>query len=332
MDRKKIVVLGGDGVGPEVTRATVAVMRAVSDDLDFVDADIGMSSFEQREEYLPRETLDKIDRADAILFGAVTHPESDKTYRNPIVTLRKQLELYADVRHIFTIAPGLGAPDIDLILVRDNDEGSSNLKESEDLDGVTTTERIELLEFNRVCKIARRVAEEHKRKKITCVHRQDLYKKSGELVLKTFYDSMEGSKITANDEMIDEAIISLIRRPGDYDVMLGTTFHSDIIFNIMSTMAGGRHVMPSGSIGDKTCIFEPMHGALMELAGKNIVNPVSSILSGYMLLKTIGMEKEGLKIKNSVQKVLAQGGMTADLGGNLNTTEFTERVVKLCSR
>ena len=332
MDRKKIVVLGGDGVGPEVTRAAVAVMRAVSDELDFVDADIGMSSFEQREEYLPRETLDKIDRADAILFGAVNHPENDKTYRNPLVTLRKQLELYADVRHIFTMAPGLGTPGIDLVLVRENDEGSTNLKESEDLDGVTTTERIEVSEFQKVCRIARQVSEEHKRKKITCVHKDNLHKKSGELVIKTFYEVMEGSKITAQDELIDEVIINLIRRPGDYDVMLGTTFYSDMIFNVMSTMAGGRHVMPSGSIGDHISIFEPMHGALMELAGKNVVNPVSSILSGYMLLKTIGMEKEALKIKNSVQKVLSQGGMTADLGGSLNTTEFTEKVVKLCSR
>ena len=332
MDRKKVVVLAGDGVGPEVTRASVAVLKAVCNDLDFVDADIGMSSFEQREEYLPRETLDKIDRADAILFGAVTHPENDKTYRNPIITLRKQLELYADVRHIFTIADGLGTPGIDIILVRENDYGSANLRESEDLDGVTTTERIDVSEFSRVCRTARRVSEYHKRKKITCIHKQDIHKKSGELVLNTFYDSMKGSFVAADDELIDEVIINLIRRPSDFDVMVGTGFFSDMIFSVMSTMAGGRHVLPSGSIGDGVCIFEPMHGALMEMAGKNVVNPVSSILSGYMLLSTLGKEKEAQKIRNSVQKVLSQGGLTADLGGNLSTTEFTEKVIKLCSR
>ena len=332
MAKKRIVVLAGDGVGPEVTNAAVSVMRAVSDELEFVDADIGMSSFIEREDYLPRETLDKIDRADAILFGAVRHPENDKTYRNPIVTLRKQLELNADVRHIFRVAPNLGTADINIILVRENTEGLLDLKETEDLDGVTVTERTEIGNYRKVCNITRHIAENNKREKITCIHKRDLYKRTGEVLVNTFYDSMKGSKVVAEDELIDVALTSLIRRPQEFDVMVGTGLYSDIIFSVTSTMAGGRHILPSGSIGDNICIFEPLHGALVDLAGKNVVNPVSMILSSYMMLNTLGMGKEAQKIRNSVQKVLSQGGMTADLGGSLSTTGFTEKVVKHCSR
>lgn len=329
---KKIAVLPGDGVGPEVTAAAVSALDAVTGDLEMINADIGLDCFKRTGEYLPRETIDIIDEADAILFGTIMDPEHDKLYRNPLLTINKHLDLYINIRPAYRLAPDIGIEDVNMLVIRENTEGIVAVAESEDLDGMTVERRVSIKGCKRICRKARQIAEGRGRKKISCVHKADVLRLSDGLFLDTFYEEMEGTTVRIEDCLIDRVAADMILEPELYDTIVTLNLYGDIISEIASGLVGGSYLTPSGNLGDTKGLFLPMHEPHPELTGLNLVNPISSILSSSMMLEFLGMDDEAEKIKNAVMTAVRDGHRTEDLGGCLGTYEFTEKIAELCRR
>lgn len=326
----RIAVLPGDGIGPEVIAATVSVLDAVTDGLEMINADIGADCFKRTGEYLPRETLDVIDEADAVLLGTIEHPVGDRTYRNPVMMLKRQMDLYANIRPIVRIADDVGICDTDMIMVRENLEGVNSLAESEDLDGTTFERRVSIKNCKRICRIARAIGEARGREKVTCLHKADVLTLSDGMFRSIFYEEMDGSRLKAEDELVERAAARMIMSPRSLDVTVAMNLYGDVLSEVGSATVGGAHMTPSGNIGDSKGLFEPMHGAEPGNAGKDIANPISSMLSAAMMLDFLDMRRESGIIWDSVTAAVRGGIRPRDIGGTVGTYEFAGKVAELC--
>ncbi len=322
----KVAVLPGDGVGPEVIDATVRLLKLLRDDLELLHGDVGLNCHARRGEYLPQETLDLVAEADAVLFGAITTPLGDPDYRSPILQLRRELDLYANVRPLQRIHPSLGLVDLDAIIVRENSEGMYTQIEREDLEGVTLERRVSVRGSRRITRFARVLAERMDRKRVTCVHKANVLRRSDGLFRDIFYEEMEGSSLEARELLVDAAAAALVDRPHELDVMVTLNLYGDILSDEGSALTGGLGLSPSANVGAGVALFEPVHGSAPDIAGKGIANPSATMLSAVMMLEHLGMNDESEMLRKAVAGAIGDGARTRDLGGELNTVQFSEAV------
>lgn len=326
----RVAVLPGDGIGPEVIDAAEEALRVLAPDLEIVHGELGLDCYSRLGEYLPDETMTLLKESQAALFGAITSPIVANDYQSPILTIRKKMDLYANLRPVRNPAPGIGLKDIDVVIVRENTEGMYTGEETVYKEHIELARRVSRYACERICAFARNTGESMGRKKVSCVHKANVLRKSDGLFRDVFYTSMAGSTLSAEDALVDAVAAGLVTSPQFYDVIVTLNLYGDILSDEAAALAGGLGIAPSANLNERFGLFEPVHGSAPDIAGKGIANPTAAFLSTAMMLEFLGMKAEGTKLRSAVEEVLASGNRTRDLGGSLSTKEFGRLVVKRC--
>ncbi len=332
------MVAAGDGIGPEVVEATLYAMDGLGLDLELYIEPVGMAGVQERGAPITDETVEIARDMDAILFGAVEKPPPDVDYRSPLLTLRKELELYANVRparplvpthsRLGPVVPGGPVPQLDVVIVRENTEGLYVRREHVIEDGVMAERVITRKASERVHRFAFEWARAHGRTKVTCVHKANLLRRSDGLFLETFEEVARdiAADIEWSDMHVDAMAAAMVTDPGSQDVLVTPNLYGDILSDLAAGLCGGLGLAPSGSYGEDGALFEPVHGSAPDIAGQGIADPVACMLSGVMMLDHLGHPEAARRLEGAVLDALASGVSTPDLGGEHGTLGFAEEV------
>lgn len=322
---RKILALPGDGAGPDLISAAASVIAAATDDVEIAYGDIGLSAHNKTDRYLPQETLDLAAGSDAILAGIVSGRPQDPLYRDPLKTLKRQLNLSASIRKFYPLHEGIGHGDIDLIIITGNPDSLQNVIEKDSLDGVISEKIISIDMCRRLFALTMRMAEIKGRRSILCAHRSDLFPRSDRMFVDIFYKELAASEFIISDAEMDDTASRLATDPSSLDVIVSNEIYGSVLAGFAAGMVGGARLTPMGSIGDDVGMFEPMHRADDP---DSLRNPTSAILSGAMALDHIGMPCVGEAVRDAVRSVYRQGTVTPDVGGASTAKEFTNAVIK----
>ena len=328
----QICLLPGDGVGPEVVEQASQVLRALGLPLNFVSGEIGYGAYQKLGTPLPDDTLEKVRRADATLFGAVTTPPNIAGYFSAIIRLRQTLDLYANVRPCRSLPHASSRPGIRMVILRENTEDLySGIERVEDngnraISEMIITRRASAKILHKAFEMAR-AGGYHK---VTVVHKANVLRATCGLFLKVAQEiASEYPDLHMEEMLVDTCAMELIRDPGQFEVIVTTNLFGDILSDEASMLIGGLGVACSGNIGDQAAIFEPVHGSAPRLAGLHQANPVATLLSTAMLLAYLGEIELAQKLEAAVIETIRLGQVTPDLGGKLTTEEVTAAVLSL---
>lgn len=328
-----ITVIPGDGIGPDIIDATLKILDKAGCDFTYEFAEAGLTALEKTGELLPQATLDAIARNQATLKGPLTTPVGEG-FTSINVSLRKQFNLYANVRPVKSFK-GTKAryENIDIITVRENTEGMySGLGQvvSEDGSEAQAMSKITRQGAERIVRFAYELARREGRKKVTAVHKANILKSTSGLFLKVAREIAAEYPDIQSDEMIVDAVcMKLVMNPEQFDVIVTTNLFGDILSDLCAGLVGGLGMAPGANIGEKSAIFEAVHGSAPDIAGQNLANPTSVILAAIQMLEYLGMQDQAKRILAAVTEVIASGDRTTrDLGGNGGTTDFTQAVIE----
>lgn len=331
MNRKKykICIIPGDGIGPEVITQSVRILNKLPLSFEYIEAEAGYGCFKKRNTPLPKDTIRKCKINDAILFGAVTTPPNIKNYSSPIITLRKTLDLYANVRPCFSLPLSISKENIDLVIIRENTQGMYSGIEKKTQDGYVAYRVITRKACQRLYKFAAIYAQKENRHSITIVHKANILRLSDGLFLSIGKKyKRQFPTIMWQDMLVDSTAYQLVKNPTQFDIIVTTNMFGDILSDIGASQVGGLGVVASGNIGDTYALFEPVHGSAPKYSGKNTVNPTASIMASAMMLDYLGEKNYAQLIKSAVFSVLKKGIKTKDLKGSVSTSEFTDELIK----
>ncbi|WP_407377618.1 homoisocitrate dehydrogenase [Methanobrevibacter sp.] len=324
----KLAIISGDGIGKEVMSACEYLLDKLNLDFSFKYGQAGFECFNKNGTTLPEETVKIANDSDAVLFGAST---STPGQPSPIINLRKELNVYANIRPIKSYK-GVNCirDDIDFVIVRENTEGLYSQKEYGNKEKMIAERIITRKASERISKVAFNLCLKRGQEKVTCVHKSNVLKKTDGVFKESFYNIAKNyPQIKTEDYYVDAMAMYLITQPQNFDVIVSSNLFGDILSDESAGLIGGLGLAPSGNIGDHNGLFEPVHGSAPDIAGKNIANPCSMILSASMMLDYLGEWKIANEIKNAVEKVIADCKIrTPDLGGDSNTMEVTKAIVK----
>ncbi len=327
----KIAVVPGDGIGKEVIPAALSVLDAFGLDIEKIPLEIGYGKWERTGSALTDDDIDIIKECDCVLFGAITTPP-DPNYKSVLVRLRKELDLYANIRP-FSPLKTVKLPcakKFDFVIVRENTEGMYSGVEELHEDAAYTTRVITRKGSERIAERACALAKSRK-KHTTIVHKANVLKSDS-----FFRDVCTGvakrNGISYNEMLVDAMAYDLILRPEKYDVIVTTNLFGDILSDEAAAIAGGLGLCPSANVGDRYALFEPIHGSAPDIAGKGIANPIAAILSVKMMLEWIGETESAKSINRAVDSVLQQGIVTPDLGGSYSTVDVSDAIAKMVNR
>jgi isocitrate dehydrogenase (NAD+) len=334
MSKHTIVLIPGDGIGPEVTAATKRVVEAAGLSVDWVELPAGATALSQGfDNVLPERTLAAIKAHRVALKGPVTTPVG-KGFKSVNVQLRQKLNLYAAVRPVRSM-PGIKTrfEDVDMVIVRENTEGLYSGIENEVVPGVVTSLKVASeAACTRIARYAFRYATRRHRKRITVFHKANIMKLSDGLFLdcaRRIHEE-EYPNIEYDEIIIDAGCMKLVQNPHKMDVLLMENLYGDLISDLCAGLVGGLGCVPGSNIGDDAAVFEAVHGSAPDIAGKNVANPLALIMSSVMMLNHIHEEAIGDKIKNAYNAVLSEGkSLTRDLGGTATTDQFTEAMIAM---
>jgi len=326
-----IVMIEGDGIGPEVTGAAKEVISAAGVKIDWIAADAGVGAAEKYGEPLPEVTLDLIRKHRVALKGPCTTPVG-KGFRSINVRLRKGLDLYASVRPVKTL-PGVTTPytNVDLVVVRENTEGLYAGLEHQVVPGVIESLRIITRPAcERIVRYAFEFARNHGRHTVTFCHKADVMRLSDGLFLECAREvADEFPFIRFEEKPIDNLCLDLALDPTRYDVLVMENLFGDVISDLCAGLVGGLGVVPGANLGSRYAVFEAVHGSAPDIAGQGKANPIAVIRSAAMMLDHVGERAAAARIEASVAKTLTAGiGLTRDLGGTGTTATITRELVK----
>jgi isocitrate dehydrogenase (NAD+) len=326
-----VVLIAGDGIGPEVTAAMRRVVEAAGAAVRWVEAPAGLDAAERFGDPLPQETLDLIRRYRVALKGPCTTPVG-KGFRSINVRLRKELDLYASVRPVNTL-PGIKVPyrDVDLVVVRENTEGLYSGLEHFVVPGVVESLRIVTrAAAERIVRYAFELARFQGRRRVTFCHKADVLSLSDGLFLATARDVADEYPFLAFEEMyVDTLCLQLALDPTRYDVLVMENLFGDVLSDLCAGLVGGLGVVPGSNIGTRYAVFEAVHGSAPDIAGKGLANPIALVRSAAMMLEHIGQRDAAGRIEVSVRRTLEAGrGLTRDLGGDGTTATLTGQLIE----
>ncbi|PNW87514.1 hypothetical protein CHLRE_02g143250v5 [Chlamydomonas reinhardtii] len=321
----------GDGIGPEIAASVREIFAAARIPVVWDEQHIGKTPDPRTNSMVTRENLDSVLKHKIGLKGPMATPIG-KGFRSLNLTLRKELDLYANVRPCFNI-PGYKTryDGINLVTVRENTEGEYSGLEHEVVPGVVESLKIITRKASsRIAEFAFAYARENGRSKVTAVHKANIMKKADGLFLECCREvSAKYGDITYEEVIVDNACMQLVSNPLQFDVLVMPNLYGDIISDLCAGLVGGLGVTPSMNIGTNgLALAEAVHGTAPDIAGKNKANPTALLLSSAMMLRHLGRRQEGDNIQNAVLGVIAEGKYrTADLGGNATTSDFTKAVI-----
>ena len=323
-----IAIISGDGIGHEVMNACEFLLDKLDLDFSFEYGEAGFDCYNKNGATLPEETIKIAKKSDAVLFGAST---STPGQPSPIINLRQALNVYANIRPIKSYK-GVNCirDDIDFVIVRENTEGLYSQIEYGNCEKMMAERVITRKASERISKAAFNLCIKRGQSKVTCVHKSNVLKKTDGVFKESFYKiAKEYPQIKTDDYYVDAMAMYLITQPQNFDVIVSTNLFGDILSDESAGLVGGLGLAPSGNIGDHNGLFEPVHGSAPDIAGKNIANPCSMILSASMMLDYLGEWEISNDIKKSVEKVIADCKIrTPDLGGDACTMDVAKAIVK----
>jgi len=325
-----VVMIPGDGIGPEVMAATRSILAAAGARIDWIEAAAGLDAVAKFNDPLPEQTLDLIRKHRVALKGPCTTPIG-KGFRSINVRLRQGLQLFASVRPVQTL-PGIKVPydRVDLIVVRENTEGLYAGMEHYVVPGVVESLRLVTREAaERIVRYAFEIARNQGRRRITVVHKADVLPLSDGMFLDCAQRVADDYPFLEFDQMpIDRAALELALDPSRFDVLVMENLFGDVMSDLCAGLVGGLGVVPGANIGQRYALFEAVHGSAPDIAGKGVANPIALLRSAAMMLEYIGQREPAAHIESAVRKTLAAGkGLTRDLGGDGATATITERLI-----
>jgi isopropylmalate/isohomocitrate dehydrogenase-like protein len=328
MDIYKIAVVPGDGIGREVVPAAVRVLENTGLEFEFQRVDVGYEVYKKEGVPVPGEAIAKIKESPVCLFGATTTPVGLEHYRSAILTLRRALNVYANIRPARSYPVDGSREGVDLVVVRENSEGLYSGIEFETEDAAYTLRVITRKASERIAHHAFNLAMRRQRR-VTLVTKANVMRKTGGLFREACLLVGEEYPEVALDELfIDVAAMNLVMKPEAFDVILAPNLFGDILSDEAAGLVGGLGMAPSASIGLERSLFEPVHGSAPDIAGRGIANPMAAILSAKMMLDHLGEESWGRRIERAVVSVLEDGEhLTPDIGGTASTVEVTNAII-----
>ena len=325
-----IVKIPGDGIGPEIMAAATRVIAATGVDIHWIPMEAGAAQIEKYGSPIPPQVVEAIRTYGVAYKGPITTPIGTG-FRSVNVVMRKELDLYANVRPAKTY-PNVPSrfEDVNLVVVRENTEDlyagiEHNI-------GDVAAESIKLITrkgSERIVRYAFDYAVKNGRKKVTAVHKANIMKCSDGLFLRVAREiAQEYPQIEFGDMIIDALCMRLVQTPEAFDVLVMPNLYGDIVSDLCAGLVGGPGLAPSANIGHGRAIFEAVHGSAPQIAGQGIANPTALILSGAMMLRHIGEPEAAERIESAVSALIAGGEkLTGDLGGKLSTSEYADALV-----
>jgi len=332
-----VVLIPGDGIGPEVTAATQRVLAAAGAPIEWVERQAGLAALQEGKDVLPEDTLDAIERHHFALKGPCTTPVGEG-FTSVNVQLRKRLNLYAAVRPVRNL-DGVTTrfSGVDLIIIRENTEGLYSGVENVVTDGVVMSMKVATeVACQRIAHWAFRFATRRRRRKITVFHKANIMKMTDGLFLRAArrVHQQEYPNIEHQELIIDAGCMKLVQDPTQFDVLLLENLYGDVVSDLCAGLVGGLGVVPGANYGDRYAVFEAVHGSAPDIAGKDVANPLALLMSAVMLLNHLADELDDAachtaaeRIKTAYNRAIQDGERTRDLGGSLGTQAFADAVV-----
>ena len=337
MSARKVVLIPGDGIGPEIAEATKNVIAASRAKIEWVIRGAGVSAIEKYREVLPEVTLEAIREHKVALKGPCTTPIGEG-FSSVNVELRKKLDLYAAVRPVRSIE-GVKTrfSDVNIVIVRENTEGLYSGVENTVSPGVVMSMKVATEKScERIARWAFEYARKRDRKKVTVFHKANIMKITDGLFIKKSREASEQyPDIEYEEYIIDAGCMRLVQDPIRFDILLLENLYGDVMSDLCAGLVGGLGVVPGANIGDEYSVFEAVHGSAPDIAGLEIANPLALIMSAVMMLRYLadseGREDMGEaadKIKTAYNIALSNGDATRDLGGSLKTADFARVLIQ----
>ena len=333
-----VVLIPGDGIGPEVSLAVRSVLEAAEAPVQFVQHLAGEAALEHgAKELLPESTLEAIREHHVALKGPCTTPVG-KGFRSVNVALRKTLNLYAAVRPVRTL-PKIRTryENVDLVVIRENTEGLYSGVENLITEGVVASMKVATrTACHRIAHWAFNYATHRRRRKITAFHKANIMKLTDGMFIEEARKVHERDypNIEYNEMIVDAAAMRLVQDPSSFDILLCENLYGDIVSDLCAGMVGGLGVTPGANFGDEDAIFEAVHGSAPDIAGKGVANPLALLMSATMMLNHLATTRSdercsavAQRIKGAYNRALEDEQRTGDLGGTLNTSQFTQAVI-----
>ena len=328
----QITLLPGDGIGPEVADATVRALAATGVKIDWDRQELSAAIIEQTGTSLPPHVLESLERTRIGLKGPVTTPIAGG-FKSVNVTLRKRLDLFANVRPVFTL-PGLKTRfqdvNIDMVIFRENTEDLySGLEHEVVKDVVESLKIITRYASMRIARYAFEYSRKNGRKKITAVHKANIMKLSDGLFIRCCREvAADYPEIAYNELIVDNASMQLVMRPETFDVLLLPNLYGDIVSDLAAGLVGGLGVVPGANMGEDHAVFEAVHGSAPDIAGQGVANPTALMSSAILMLRYLGEPAAADRFQKALMAVFRESKhLTRDLGGSATTEEFTSAVI-----
>lgn len=329
--KHKITLIPGDGIGPEVTKPVVEVIKAAGVEVEWETHLAGAEALQRHGTTIPNELIDSFNRNRVALKGPVTTPVGEG-FASVNVELRQTFDLYANLRPIKNL-PGVKAryQKVDMIVVRENTEGLYSGIEHEVVPGVVESLKIITDKASRrIAEFAFNFAQAHGRKKIAAVHKANIMKMSDGLFLRCAREvANRYPNVAFSDVIVDNACLQLVLDPLRFDVLLMENLYGDIVSDLAAGLVGGLGVVPGANLGDEHALFEAVHGSAPDIKGKNIANPTAILQAAVMMLNHLSEKTAATRVDSALKKVLSTGDvLTPDLDGSATTQQFTEAIIR----
>ncbi|HAA62208.1 MAG TPA: NAD-dependent isocitrate dehydrogenase [Planctomycetaceae bacterium] len=338
MSSHDVVLIPGDGIGPEVTAAACKILEAVAAPLSFQVHRAGLAALDQGEEVLPQSTVEAIQHCGVALKGPCTTPVGEG-FTSVNVQLRQRLNLFAAVRPVRNLA-GVDTrfDDVDLVIIRENTEGLYSGVENQVTPDVVMSMKVATeTACDRIARWGFRFATLRKRKKITVFHKANIMKITDGLFLRCArkVHQSEYPNIEYEEVIIDAGCMKLVQDPSQFDVLLLENLYGDVVSDLCAGLVGGLGVVPGANYGEDLAVFEAVHGSAPDIAGQGVANPLAVTMSSVMMLNHLAETRDDPscresadRIKAAYNRTLADGCLTRDLGGELDTQGFVDALIE----
>lgn len=326
---KQVTLIKGDGIGPEITDSVVKIINAAGVAIDWDVQTAGADLIEEEGTPLPKRVLDSVKRTGIALKSPVTTPIG-KGFRSVNVQLRKELDLYANLRPCYNLPSIKTRYDkVDIVVVRENTEDLyAGIERQVDEDTAESIKIITRKASERIAKFAFDYAVKNNRKEVCVVTKANICKLSDGLFLDSARKiAKDYPTIAFREVLVDNCCMQLVQNPNQFDVLLLPNLYGDIVSDLCAGLIGGLGIAQGANIGLDYAVFEPVHGSAPDIAGQNKANPTAMLMSAIEMLNYIGENEAGKKIKLALFETLNAGIKTADIGGSATTTEFTQAII-----
>ena len=330
---RKVTLIPGDGIGPEISKSVTDIFEAAGVEVEFEIENAGEKVYNETGELIPESLYKSIEKNKVALKGPITTPIG-KGFRSINVYLRKKYDLYSNIRPIKTL-PGIKTryENIDLVIFRENTEGlyiGEEKFENEEQTSAIAIKRITKKGSFRIIKAAFEYAKANNLNKVTVVHKANILKITDGLFLDTAREiAKDYPGITVEEVIIDNMCMQLVMNPEKYQVIVTMNLYGDILSDLCAGLVGGLGLAPGANIGEDIAVFEAVHGSAPDIAGQNKANPLALLFTSIDMLKYLKENEKAEQIEKAVLRVLEKAEvLTADLGGSATTEELTAEIIK----